>query len=140
MYGFNALRGERRTTRRLTRCTFLTSVYRSAPPFSSPPSLRSLSVVVEQTARWGVCDSFVAAITCPWLLGTLVIRGRLRTHPRGVRSVHASPLLPHPHQLKGLRHNIKNYTLRMDVEPLAPLYQHELPEGKKRQFAAAAAV
>ncbi|KZT10603.1 uncharacterized protein LAESUDRAFT_809556 [Laetiporus sulphureus 93-53] len=36
------------------------------------------------------------------------------------------------YQLKALPHNIKKYFLRMDVEPLPPLYEHEGEIGEKR--------
>ena len=35
------------------------------------------------------------------------------------------------YQLKALRHNIKKYIYRMKVDPLPPLYAHEVAEGKK---------
>ena len=39
------------------------------------------------------------------------------------------------YQLKALPHNIKKYIFRMNVEPLPPLYEHEVAPGEKKHYA-----
>ena len=72
-----------------------------------PPKTTLLSSLVARLCRYHRANAYFAVFSVP-----------TRTHAA--------------YQLKALPRNIKKYFLRMEVEPLPPLYEHEVGEGEKR--------